>query len=71
MAMWQIDSQSSEIERLFEENSSLLSTYQEVRVIAMQWENQVIVRALAKFCLLIAEPSCFFQLPCLLCLSFA
>ena len=40
--MWQIDSQSSEIEKLFEENSNLSSSYQEARGIAMQWENQVI-----------------------------
>ncbi|KAL5580915.1 hypothetical protein UlMin_013357 [Ulmus minor] len=37
----EIDSQSSEIERLFEENSSLSSSYQETMKMALQWENQV------------------------------
>lgn len=39
----QIDSQSSEIERLFEENSNLSSSYQEAMGAAVLWENQVIV----------------------------
>ena len=38
---WQIDSQSSEIERLFEENSNLSSSHQEAMSIAVHWENQV------------------------------
>ncbi|KAG7946885.1 hypothetical protein I3843_14G065600 [Carya illinoinensis] len=37
----EIDSQSSEIERLFEENSNLSSSYQEAMGIAVHWENQV------------------------------
>lgn len=37
----QIDSQSSEIERLFEENSSLSSDYQESLERVATWENQV------------------------------
>ncbi|KAK9755669.1 hypothetical protein RND81_01G042200 [Saponaria officinalis] len=37
----EIDSQSSEIEKLFEENSSLTSAYQEVVGVASLWENQV------------------------------
>lgn len=37
----EIDSQSSEIERLFEENSNLSSSYQEAMGIAVRWENQV------------------------------
>ncbi|XP_062085050.1 autophagy-related protein 23 [Humulus lupulus] len=37
----EIDSQSSEIESLFEENSSLLSSYQEALGTSNQWENQV------------------------------
>ncbi|EXC10732.1 hypothetical protein L484_025316 [Morus notabilis] len=37
----EIDSQSSEIERLFEENSSLTSSYLKAMAIAVQWENQV------------------------------
>lgn len=39
--IWQIDSQSSEIEKLFEENSSLSLSYQEAIAVAKQWENQV------------------------------
>ncbi|CAL8160792.1 unnamed protein product [Prunus armeniaca] len=39
----EIDSQSSEIERLFEENSNLSSSYQESMSISVHWENQVIV----------------------------
>ncbi|KAB1225856.1 hypothetical protein CJ030_MR1G005219 [Morella rubra] len=39
--LMEIDSQSSEIERLFEENSNLSSSYQEAMSIAMRWENQV------------------------------
>ncbi|KAJ4761394.1 myosin heavy chain-like protein [Rhynchospora pubera] len=37
----EIDSQSSEIEKLFEENSSLSSSYEEAMAIAKQWESQV------------------------------
>lgn len=37
----EIDSQSSEIERLFEENSGLSSSYQEAMATAVQWEYQV------------------------------
>ncbi|KAJ3700672.1 hypothetical protein LUZ61_004377 [Rhynchospora tenuis] len=37
----EIDSQSSEIEKLFEENSSLSSSYEEAMAVAKQWENQV------------------------------
>ncbi|KAK7857582.1 hypothetical protein CFP56_017070 [Quercus suber] len=37
----EIDSQSSEIERLFEENSNLSSSYQEAMGVAVRWENQV------------------------------
>lgn len=37
----EIDSQSSEIEKLFEENSNLLSGYQQSMSIASHWENQV------------------------------
>ncbi|KAI3667701.1 hypothetical protein L6452_42770 [Arctium lappa] len=37
----EIDSQSSEIERLFEENSNLSSAYQEATGIVAHWENQV------------------------------
>ncbi|KAJ0083593.1 hypothetical protein Patl1_31248 [Pistacia atlantica] len=39
--LMEIDSQSSEIERLFDENSNLLSTYQEAVGIAKHWENQL------------------------------
>ncbi|XP_011089807.1 centrosomal protein of 83 kDa isoform X1 [Sesamum indicum] len=39
--LMEIDSQSSEIERLFEENSSLSSAYQESMGLVAQWENQV------------------------------
>ncbi|KAL6554592.1 hypothetical protein OROHE_007615 [Orobanche hederae] len=39
--LMEIDSQSSEIERLFEENSSLSSAYQESMGLAAHWENQV------------------------------
>ncbi|KAA3456753.1 filamin A-interacting protein 1-like [Gossypium australe] len=39
--LMEIDNQSSEIERLFEENSSLSSSYQEAMNTAKQWENQV------------------------------
>nr|XP_004486978.1 golgin subfamily B member 1 isoform X1 [Cicer arietinum] len=38
---WQIDSQSTEIERLFEENSNLSNSYQEAIGAAARWENQV------------------------------
>ncbi|ONL96432.1 myosin heavy chain-related [Zea mays] len=36
-----IDSQSSEIEKLFEENSALSASYQEAIDVTVQWENQV------------------------------
>ncbi|GAV78311.1 hypothetical protein CFOL_v3_21779 [Cephalotus follicularis] len=39
--LMEIDSQSSEIEKLFEENSSLSSSYQDAMVLAKHWENQV------------------------------
>lgn len=39
--LMEIDSQSSEIESLFEENSSLSSSYQDALGVARQWENQV------------------------------
>nr|KAJ0222521.1 hypothetical protein LSAT_V11C200079850 [Lactuca sativa] len=39
--LMEIDSQSSEIERLFEENSNLSSAYQEATDIMSHWENQV------------------------------
>ncbi|XP_055812862.1 uncharacterized protein LOC129882540 isoform X2 [Solanum dulcamara] len=39
--LMEIDSQSSEIERLFEENSNLSSSRQEALGVAVQWENQV------------------------------
>ncbi|KAL6532704.1 hypothetical protein OROGR_013664 [Orobanche gracilis] len=39
--LMEIDSQSSELERLFEENSSLSSAYQESMGLAAHWENQV------------------------------
>lgn len=38
---WQIDSQSSEIEKLFEENSALSTSYEEAMAVTKQWENQV------------------------------
>uniref|UniRef100_A0A2P2KRQ3 WEB family protein At3g02930ic n=3 Tax=Rhizophora mucronata TaxID=61149 RepID=A0A2P2KRQ3_RHIMU len=37
----EIDSQSSEIEKLYEENSSLASSYQEAISVSKQWENQL------------------------------
>lgn len=40
---WQIDSQSAEIERLFEENSNLSSSCHEAIGAAARWENQVII----------------------------
>ncbi|KAK8944964.1 hypothetical protein KSP39_PZI007586 [Platanthera zijinensis] len=39
--LMEIDSQSSEIERLFEENSNLSSSHQDALELALQWENQV------------------------------
>ncbi|XVF46594.1 hypothetical protein PTKIN_Ptkin03bG0039700 [Pterospermum kingtungense] len=39
--LMEIDNQSSEIEKLFEENSNLSSSYQEAMATAKQWENQV------------------------------
>lgn len=39
--LMEIDSQSSEIERLFEENSNLSSAYHEALEVLVQWENQV------------------------------
>ncbi|KAJ4978285.1 hypothetical protein NE237_009065 [Protea cynaroides] len=37
----EIDSQSSEIERLFEENSNLTASYEDAMGVVVQWENQV------------------------------
>ncbi|KAL5973470.1 hypothetical protein ACLOJK_030121 [Asimina triloba] len=37
----EIDSQSSEIERLFEENSTLSASYEDAVRVGVQWENQV------------------------------
>ncbi|KAF6161112.1 hypothetical protein GIB67_007753 [Kingdonia uniflora] len=37
----EVDSQSSEIERLFEENYNLSTSYEEVVGVVVQWENQV------------------------------
>lgn len=39
--LMEIDSQSSDIERLFEENSNLSSAYQEAMGVVVHWENQV------------------------------
>ncbi|CAL4921948.1 unnamed protein product [Urochloa decumbens] len=39
--LMEIDSQSSEIEKLFEENSALSTSYQEAIAVTVQWENQV------------------------------
>ncbi|CAJ1955666.1 unnamed protein product [Sphenostylis stenocarpa] len=39
--LMEIDSQSTEIERLFEENSNLSNSYQEAIRAAVRWENQV------------------------------
>ncbi|KAK9158894.1 hypothetical protein Scep_005468 [Stephania cephalantha] len=39
--LMEIDSQSSEIEKLFEENSNLSTSYNEAMQEAVQWENQV------------------------------
>ncbi|KAF8683647.1 hypothetical protein HU200_044575 [Digitaria exilis] len=39
--LMEIDSQSSEIEKLFEENSDLSTSYQEAIAVTVQWENQV------------------------------
>ncbi|KAG0551780.1 hypothetical protein BDA96_01G452400 [Sorghum bicolor] len=39
--LMEIDSQSSEIEKLFEENSAVSTSYQEAMAITVQWENQV------------------------------
>ncbi|PIN26560.1 hypothetical protein CDL12_00696 [Handroanthus impetiginosus] len=39
--LMEIDSQSSEIERLFEENSGLSSAYQDSMGLVAQWQNQV------------------------------
>jgi len=38
--LMEIDSQSSEIEKLFEENSAVSTSYQEAMAITVQWENQ-------------------------------
>lgn len=43
LCFWQIDSQSSEIERLFEENSTLSNSYHEAVGIGVHWENQVLI----------------------------
>ncbi|XP_077216563.1 myosin heavy chain-like protein isoform X2 [Tasmannia lanceolata] len=37
----EIDSQSSEIEKLFEENSNLSASYEDAMGVVVQWENQV------------------------------
>ncbi|XP_058099419.1 uncharacterized protein LOC131243837 isoform X2 [Magnolia sinica] len=39
--LMEIDSQSSEIERLFEENSNLSASYEDAKGVVVQWENQV------------------------------
>ncbi|KAL4587688.1 hypothetical protein LXL04_000562 [Taraxacum kok-saghyz] len=39
--LMEIDSQSSDIEKLFEENSNLSSAYQEATAMVSHWENQV------------------------------
>ncbi|KAL4558194.1 hypothetical protein LXL04_036392 [Taraxacum kok-saghyz] len=39
--LFEIDSQSCEIEKLFEENSNLSSAYQEATNVGVQWENQI------------------------------
>uniref|UniRef100_A0A1D1XCR4 Centrosomal protein n=2 Tax=Anthurium amnicola TaxID=1678845 RepID=A0A1D1XCR4_9ARAE len=39
--LMEIDSQSSEIEKLFEENSNLLTSYQDAMGAVAQWESQV------------------------------
>ncbi|XP_057953103.1 uncharacterized protein LOC131147615 [Malania oleifera] len=39
--LMEVDSQSSEIEKLFEENSNLSSSYQEAIGVVKHWENQV------------------------------
>lgn len=39
--LMEIDSQSSEIERLFDENSNLSSFYEEAKVSSEQWQNQL------------------------------
>jgi predicted RNase H-like nuclease (RuvC/YqgF family) len=46
----QIDSQSTEIENLFEENSTLSTSYQEAMSVTMQWENQVCYRHFQSVC---------------------
>jgi len=62
---WQIDSQSSEIEKLFEENSSLSSSCQEATSIAKQWENQVgfsVIRFGSFRCCVLMKSECPVQL---------
>ncbi|KAK3151156.1 hypothetical protein QOZ80_3AG0242450 [Eleusine coracana subsp. coracana] len=39
--LMEIDSQSSEIEKLFEENTALSTSYEEAMAVTKQWENQV------------------------------
>ncbi|CAL5441873.1 unnamed protein product [Camellia sinensis] len=39
--LMKIDSQSSKIDRLFEENSNLSSAYQKATGVVVHWENQV------------------------------
>ncbi|PIA54579.1 hypothetical protein AQUCO_00900860v1 [Aquilegia coerulea] len=39
--LMEVDTQSSEIERLFEENSSISTSYEEAVAVVVQWENQV------------------------------
>ncbi|KAF9587704.1 hypothetical protein IFM89_004681 [Coptis chinensis] len=40
--LMEIDSQSSEIERLFEENYNIWASYEEATVVVVQWQNQVL-----------------------------
>ncbi|KAJ6315696.1 hypothetical protein OIU78_019047 [Salix suchowensis] len=63
--LMEIDSQSSEIEKLFEENSSLSSYCQEVTSITKQWENQVgfsVIRLGSIRCCLLMKSECLVQL---------
>ncbi|KAF9586790.1 hypothetical protein IFM89_039993 [Coptis chinensis] len=39
--LMEIDSQSSEIERLFEENYNISASYEEATAVVVQWQNQV------------------------------
>ncbi|KAF9607223.1 hypothetical protein IFM89_033430 [Coptis chinensis] len=40
--LMEIDSQSSEIERLFEENYNISASYEEATAVVVQWQNQVL-----------------------------